>query len=132
MPSTLQSRCRIDQLDSDADLVGGLTHAALQHVLDAQLLSYLSLFSRFSLVGEAGIARDHKEAGKPREVIDQLVADTIAEVVLLRVAAQICERQYRDRWSARQGSAGFSCGGIEAEVRGGLSDTFGRSQSLHS
>jgi hypothetical protein len=59
-------------------------NAALQHVLDAQLLPYLALCGRLTLVSEARIARDDKDTRKPREVIDQRVADTVAEVLLLR------------------------------------------------
>ena len=84
--------CRIDQLDSNSNLVRGLAHAALQHIFDAQLLPDLLLLGRLALVSEARVARDHKETGKPRQVIDQLVADTVAEIVLLRVATQVRER----------------------------------------
>src|SRR5258708_36909829 len=79
------SGARIDQRDSNANLAGLLVNAALQQVLDSKLLPYLLLPYVLTLVAEPRIARDDKDTGKPREAIDQLVADTIAEVLLLRV-----------------------------------------------
>src|SRR5262249_54544730 len=43
----------IDQLGDDADLIGLLAHASLEHVLDAELSTHLTNIYRLSLVGEA-------------------------------------------------------------------------------
>jgi len=61
---------------------------------------------------------------EPRKIRDEIIRDAVTEVFLLRVAAKVGEWQHCYRRDARQRHAGFSCGAIDAEVRGALADTF--------
>src|SRR5881628_4012527 len=49
-----------------------------------------------SLEGERGCARGDAQAVDLGERVDQLVADAVAQVFVLRVGAAIYEREYRD------------------------------------
>src|SRR5262245_48369518 len=47
------SAAGIDQLGNDADLLGLLAHASLEHILDTELSPHLTNIYRLSFVGEA-------------------------------------------------------------------------------
>ena len=49
----------LDQLRGDAHAIGGLAHAALQHIAHAELATDLLYIDGAALVGEARIAGDH-------------------------------------------------------------------------
>jgi hypothetical protein len=48
------------------------------------------------------LCASHKEVGKARQVIDKLIGNAVAEIFLLGVAAQVRERQHRDRGNVGQ------------------------------
>jgi hypothetical protein len=49
-----------------------------------------------ALVGEGGVARDHERTRDAREVGGQVLGHAIDEVVLLRITAEVSERQHND------------------------------------
>ena len=57
---------RFDQLGGEANLVASLAHAAFQYIAHAQFTPDLTDVDVLPLVGEGGIARDHKQPGAPR------------------------------------------------------------------
>ena len=88
---------RLDKLRGDAHTLAGLAHAPLQHIAHAKLAADLLHIDRASLVGEARIARDDEEPADPRQCCGDLLHHAVGKVVLLRIAAQIGERQNGER-----------------------------------
>src|SRR5208282_4013120 len=75
--------------------------ATFQDVAHPELASCLPYVDGAVLVREARIARHYEQPTQARKGGDNLFDDAVREVLLLRIAAQILERQYRDRWLAR-------------------------------
>jgi len=73
---------------------------------DAQLATDLLRVDPPALVGERGIARDHKHAGDPRQIGRQVLGDPVREILLLRVVAEIGKGQHNDRQPRRNGNLG--------------------------
>ena len=87
----------IDQLHRDAHAVARLAHAALDHVLHAELRRHLLDPDRAVLVHEGRVARDHEQVAKARERGDDVLGQAVGEELLLGIAAHVDERQDRDR-----------------------------------
>ena len=86
----------VDQLCDDPDAPARLADAPLQHVAYAQLFAQLLQLHGRTLVGERRIARGHIQARDPGEVGDEILGNAVAEVLLLRIAAHVDERQDHD------------------------------------
>src|SRR5208282_5131870 len=94
---------RVDQLRRDPDAGAGLANAALQNISHAKLLRDLAEVNRTPLVDEAGIAGDDPQSRKLRQGGDDVFDQTVAEIFLLGVAADVLERQHGDRRLFRRG-----------------------------
>src|SRR5262249_44853842 len=79
----------IDQLDRDADSLVDLPHTALDHVAHPQLPSHLGDAYRTALVDEGRVARDDRQSVNLREVRDQVLGQSVGEVLLLGIGAQV-------------------------------------------
>jgi hypothetical protein len=92
----MRASCRVDQLPGDAHAVAGFAQAAFEHVAHAQFAPDLAQIRRFALVGKARIPGDD------------------------RIAAQIGERQLRDRRfvGRRQRRWGWRFGGAPRHESG--------------
>ena len=96
----------VDELRGDAHAVARLAHAAFEHIADAELASDLPHVDRLALVGEARIARDHEQPFDARQAGDDVLDHAVGEILLLRIAAHVLERQ-----TAIEGLSGSaSCG----------------------
>ena len=93
----------VDQLAGDAQPPAGRAHAALQHVAHAEVARDLAHVDRAALVGEGRVAGDHEQPAQPGERGDDVLGDAVGEIVLLGIAAEIGERQHRDRRLVGQG-----------------------------
>ncbi len=91
----------VDQLRRDPQPVAGAPHAAFEHVADAEVLRDLAHVDGAALVDEGGIAGDHREGLEAAERRDDVLDHAIGEIVLLGVAAQVLERQHRERGNDR-------------------------------
>src|ERR1700720_637921 len=89
---------RVDQLRGDAHPIAVFANRAFEHVAHAELAPDLLHVDRLALVGEARIAGDDEEPADAGERRDDLLDHAVGEVLLLRAAAHIGERQHRDRW----------------------------------
>ncbi len=90
---------RLDQLRRDAHATAGAAHAALEHVVDLQLPRHLRQVDVLALERERSVARDDGERGDLAQVRDDVLADAVAEIFLLQVAAHVGERQHADRYA---------------------------------
>ena len=98
MPATRS----IDQLSGDANPVAGLADAAFEREADAEFPAYLGNVERLALVDEGRVARDDEQSGHLRQIRDDVLADAIAEILLLRIPAHIVEGEDDDRRLVRQ------------------------------
>src|ERR1700735_3758509 len=103
------ARFGVDKLHVDAHAVSAALDATLQNVADVQLAPDRLRVERLAFVCERRIASDHDSASYPREVGRGAFRDPVDEMLLLRVAADIGERQDDDRETPRDGF--FSRGG---------------------
>ena len=86
----------IVELRRDAHAVAALADAALDHIADAELLGDLFHVDGLALVDERRVARDHEEPAQLRQRGDDVLADAVGEILLLRIAAHVGERQHGD------------------------------------
>ena len=96
----------VDQLHIDAHAVSAALDAAFQHIADVQLAADLLQIDGLALVGEGGVAPDHERAANARKIGRQALRDPVDEMLLLRAAADIGERQHDDREARRGGFFG--------------------------
>ncbi len=96
----------VDELDVDAHAVSAALNAALEDIADVQLAPDLLQIDGFALVGESRVAPDHERASNARKIGRQALRDPVDEMLLLRVAADIGERQDDDREARRGGFFG--------------------------
>ena len=100
----------VDQLGVDPNPIAGLADAAFQHVGDVELARDLADIESLALERECGVAGNDREGRDLRQVGDDVVGYPVAEIFLLRVAAQIDERQHADRDSTRGLALGLGRG----------------------
>jgi hypothetical protein len=93
MPAALA----VDELRGDPDPRADLAHAPFQDIADVQPTAQLAHLDRPALVGEGRVAGEDEQPGDLREIGDQVLGDTVAEIFLLGIAAHVDERQHRDR-----------------------------------
>ena len=55
-----------------------------------------------ALIGESRVPGNHKEARDFRKISNQVLGNTIAEILLLRIVTDIIERQHGNRRFVRQ------------------------------
>ncbi len=82
--------------------------AAFEHVADAQFLRHHPHIGRAAFVGKARAPRDYGKTSEPAQRRDEVLDDTVGEVVLLGVTAEIAERQHHDRGPAKSGGRGLA------------------------
>ena len=100
----------IDELRRDANAVRRLAHTSFHDVAHAQLTPNLLHVDRAPLVGEARIARDDEQPAHARQRRDDVLDDAVGEVFLLRITAQVLERQNGDRRRVRKRQSRCSAG----------------------
>src|SRR5438132_5599744 len=92
----------VDQLRGDAHSAACFADRAFQDIADAELASNVLYIDGPPLIGEARIAGDDEEPTDAAERGDDLLDHAVGEILLLRVAARILERQDGDRRLVRQ------------------------------
>lgn len=90
-------RRTVDQLHADADAVARFAHAALHHVLHAEIARGLPHVDRLALVFECGVAGDDEQVAKSRQLGDDILSQPVGEKFLLGLAAHVGEGQHNDR-----------------------------------
>ena len=92
----------VDELRGDAHTVAALAHAALDDVADAEFLGDLPHVHGLALVGKGRVARNHEEPAQLRQAGNDVLADSVGEILLLQLAAHIDKGEYGDRGPVRQ------------------------------
>ena len=86
----------VDQLRGDAHAGARLAHAAFEDVSDAELARRVLDVDLLALETERRVARDDRQRRNLRQIGDDVLADPVAEIFLLRISAHILERQHAD------------------------------------
>ena len=95
-------------------LAAAALDAALQHIADVQLAADLLHIERLALVGEGRVAGDDEGAANARQIGRQALRDPVDEMLLLRSAADVGERQDDDREAGRARLVGSMADGARA------------------
>ncbi len=90
-------RGSIDKLDIDPHPIARPLNASLQHISHPQLPAHVLDFRGFSLVGERGVAGNHKQLWDLGEGGNDFLGQAITEILLLGIAA------YVDKWQHGNG-----------------------------
>ena len=93
----MAARVRVDQLCGNANAVPGLAHPTFEHVTDAKRPRHVRDRHRPALEDERGVASDHMQVRELGQVGDDVLADTVREIVLLGITGHVGERQNGDR-----------------------------------
>src|ERR1039457_3152455 len=94
----VESVGRTDQLGGDPDAVPAFADAPFEDVLDSQFVGDLRNLQVLSLEGECRGAGCHFESRDLCQSVDDLLGQSVTEVLLLFVAAHVGEGQHGDRW----------------------------------
>ena len=88
---------RGDELCRHAEPTAGPANAALEYRAHTEGLCNPTDIVVLPLECERGGACDHLQSGEPRQRVDDLFGQTVAEVLVLLIAADVLERQDGDR-----------------------------------
>ena len=90
------------ELRCDAQTGAGFSHALFNDIANAELAPDLPHIDRLAFVDEAGIARDCEQPLDVREAGDDVLDNSVGEVVLLGIAAHVLKWQNGDGRRVRQ------------------------------
>jgi hypothetical protein len=96
----------VDELHVDAHAGAAALDAAFEDVADVQVAADLPQIDGLAFVGEGRVAPDDKRASNARKIGGQALGDPVDEMILLRITAEIGERQDDDRQARRAGFFG--------------------------
>jgi hypothetical protein len=85
----------------DANAVAGAADAALEQVTGIQQASDLGRRGIRALEREARRFGDDEQVRESAECRNDVLGDSVAEVILVAIVGEILERQDRDRWAPR-------------------------------
>src|SRR6185312_3601014 len=86
----------IDQLRGDPHPVADLADTTLEDVCHSKLPRHFADVHGLALEGESAVSGDHFEGGDLGQVGRNVLADPVAEIFLLGVAAHVLEWQHAD------------------------------------
>src|SRR6516162_3247068 len=87
----------VDQLCGDPRTIAGTANRAFEYRLYTKLTANGANIDRAPLVGEARVARDDHQACDLRQIGDDVLADPVGEILLLRITRHVSEWQNSDR-----------------------------------
>ena len=87
----------VDELDDNAHTISRLADAAFQERLHTESLSNYACIHACSPECKTGCPRRHVKAAHLGECVQNFLCDTVTEVFLVALGAEICKWQYRDR-----------------------------------
>jgi hypothetical protein len=95
------------QLRRDAHAVTTLSHAAFQHVANAELARGAFHVDCFALIRKRRVARDYEKPAQLRQPGDDVLGNSVREIFLFRITAHVREWKNRNRWPI--GCGPFRC-----------------------
>ena len=91
---------RGNQIRGDAHLLGMLRHGSLHEIADPQRGADLARIRIPAPETNGGMAAQHVEPPVARQQTDHVLGEAVAEIIGVRLVAQVGERQHRDGWLA--------------------------------
>ena len=91
------SSIRIDELRDHPHAVAGLADAAFDLIAHREIAGDLSGACGLALVGEDSVPRHHGQRGKPTQRVDDVLRQSIREILTSRIVALVQERENGDR-----------------------------------
>src|SRR5207253_3730476 len=88
----------VDQLRRQSHPIGGLANAPFQHIASAEYSPDFADVPRLSPEHKARIASDDQQVLKLRQCGQHVFSNTVGEIFLFRVTAQVLEWQHSDGW----------------------------------
>src|SRR6516225_4207677 len=82
-----------DQLRGNAHSTARFTHATLDDIARAELLSDFLDVDSLALIGKGRVACDHRKGAPAGEHRDDVLGDAVGKELLLQIAAEVDERQ---------------------------------------
>src|SRR5580704_11368283 len=92
----MASRGGFNQLTGNSHPASHFPYAALQHIADAQFATDLLDVDGLALVRERGVASDDEQRLEPGQGRENILDNSVSEIFLIRIAAQVLERQNGD------------------------------------
>ena len=87
----------VDELRDDPHTVAGLADAAFDQIADGETAADLLRACGLSLVGEDSVPRHHGQRGEPTQRVDDVLRQSIREILTSRIVALVQERENGDR-----------------------------------
>jgi hypothetical protein len=109
----------VGEFDAEGEVVAELSDAPGQHGPHAQRLPHRLRISQFTLEAEGGRTGDDLQVGKLREIVDETLRYTVAEVIVGRVRAVVGKRQHGERVNRRAATTEVSPPGEQRQQRCG-------------
>ena len=94
------------ELRRDAHTVAVLTHAAFDHVTDSEVFPDLLDVDGLAFESKRRVARDDEEPTQLGKGGDEVLADAVREILLLRIVAHVDEGQHGDGGTVGQRQRG--------------------------
>src|ERR1700722_19425677 len=88
----------VDKLNSDPDAIGRFAYASFNNVVDTEFPRNLLRLNGLALMYKNCITRDHEQLTETRQLGDDVLSQAVRQKLLLRIAADIDERQHGNRW----------------------------------
>jgi hypothetical protein len=79
----------VDELRRNSHSITSSSHAALQEVANAQFTGDLLRVRGLAFESQDRVARDNREIGEAAEGRNEILGDTVAEILLLRILAPV-------------------------------------------
>ena len=96
----------IHQLGHQPQAIAGASDASLDEIAHTQSLGELLCRIRPPFHGEGRTPGHDGKAAEAAQCCNELVDDAVSKILLIRIVAQILERQYSKRWNACVGGCG--------------------------
>jgi hypothetical protein len=106
---------RVDELRADAQPIAAAADAAFEHVPHTELTGDLGDVDGAGPVGKGGVSGDDEQPPDPRQTCDQILGETVDEIVLIAIAAHVLKRQDSDRgtiWQREGRRRAWACIGV--------------------
>ena len=96
----------LDELPRNARPLSPLSDRALEQIADAEFAPDLTRGDGLVLIDERGVPCDDEQPPDPAQRCDDVLDDAVREIVRLRIAAHVLERQHCDRGFFGRASTG--------------------------
>jgi hypothetical protein len=88
---------RVYKLGGDPNSITNAADRSFQHRTHPEFTADIANIDRTSLIGETRVARDDHQARDLRQIRDDVFADAVGKILLLRITRHVGEEQHSNR-----------------------------------